>query len=89
MPPSLTVRAFGVVVGPLWYQSIILAQPVVYDIRKEIIQSNSSCNSRNAVGKRAKIKKVKFWNLELRKTFSGFFWVLDQDHFPKFLEFSE
>ena len=25
-----------------WYQSIILAQPVVYDIRKEIIQSNSS-----------------------------------------------
>ena len=59
-----------------WYQSIILAQPVVYDIRKEIIQSNSSCNSRNAVGKRAKIKKVKFWSLELGKTFYGFFWVL-------------
>ena len=25
-----------------WYQSIILAQPVVYDIRKKIIQRNSS-----------------------------------------------
>lgn len=38
--------------------------------------------------RRAKLFGVEFGGSKLEKTLSGFFWIFDKDHIPKFIEFS-
>ena len=54
--------------------------------REEIDRSRHS--NRIRIWWRAKLLRVKFRNLELRETLSGFFWVLGKEYSPDFIEFS-